>query len=68
MKRTNKLIQSLSKTNINVHFVCIRDITCNEDGCVLLNKDGYPLFSDKTHISIWGRDAIASKIIERIGL
>ncbi len=68
MAKTNELLKKLSENNRNIHFVSLRDITCNKDGCILLNKDGYPLFSDRTHISIWGRDLIASKILERIGL
>ena len=58
----------LSKDRENLHFIKMRDITCNKNGCKLFDKNNHPIFSDIGHLSIWGRDIVAPILLNRIGI
>ena len=52
----------------NIHYIKIRNITCDNNVCKLFDKNNYPLYSDEGHLSIWGRDLIAPILLDRIGV
>ena len=66
ISKINMLIKQTSKERDNLHFIKIRDITCDKSGCNLFDKNGFPIFSDDAHLSIWGRDIVAPIILERV--
>ena len=67
-KKVNLQIEQITNERKNLHFIKIRDITCDTNGCKLFDKNSNPLFSDKDHLSIWGRDIVAPVILERMGI
>ena len=68
ISKINSLIEQTSNERNNLHFIKIRDITCDQSGCKLFDKNGYPIFSDNAHLSIWGRDIVAPAILERMNI
>ena len=67
-KKVNLLIEQIANERKNLHFIKIRNITCDTNGCKLFDKNSNPMFSDKDHLSIWGRDIVAPVILERMGI
>lgn len=66
--KVNELMAQVSKDRDNLHFIKMRDITCNKNGCKLFDKNNHPIFSDIGHLSIWGRDIVAPILLNRIGI
>ena len=67
-QKVNDLMDQVSKERDNLHFIKMRDITCDQNGCKLFDKNNRPIFSDTGHLSIWGRNLIAPILLERIGV
>ena len=62
----NKVIEQATNGHNNLHYIKMRDITCDQNGCKLFDNNNYPIFSDNNHLPIWGRDLIAPVILERL--
>ena len=67
-QKVNLVIQNVTKERDNIHYIKMRDISCDHNGCKLMDKNNYPIFSDTIHLSIWGRDIVTPIILKRIGI
>ncbi|WPA90681.1 acyltransferase family protein [Providencia zhijiangensis] len=53
-------------TSEGIKFVNPFDVLCNDNKCYMLSEKGEPLYSDATHLSIYGANDVWNKIYESI--
>jgi len=62
----NDVLQRYAKENEGVYFINPYDVLCNEATCRNLDDNGYPLYSDSTHLSKVGSDYFMSLIRDQV--
>ncbi|CAM3700847.1 putative acetyltransferase [Xenorhabdus thuongxuanensis] len=64
--KINDDIRHLESMFNNVTFIDPNDILCKNGKCLLLDKKNHPIYSDNSHLSIYGSDIVVKYIIDKI--
>ncbi|MGE1858584.1 SGNH hydrolase domain-containing protein [Proteus mirabilis] len=62
----NDELKKLETLYNNVTIIDPNDVLCKENECILLDKDGEPIYSDSSHLSIFGANIVVEYILKKI--
>ena len=62
----NELLKNWSEKHTNVFFIDPNDFLCESEKCLILDYDSQPIYSDKTHLSVYGTNIIGPRIFDFI--
>ena len=62
----NELLKKWSEKHTNVFFIDPNDFLCESEKCLILDSDSQPIYSDKTHLSVYGTNIIGPRIFDFI--
>lgn len=61
----NEKIKNISNL-LGITYIDPNNYLCNESGCVVIDNNGNPIYSDKLHFSIYGAEYIGNDILSII--
>ncbi|MDC9598311.1 acyltransferase family protein [Xenorhabdus anantnagensis] len=62
----NEDIKKIESSFNNVTFIDPNDALCKNGRCLLLNKNSDPIYSDNSHLSIYGSNIVVKYIMDKI--
>ncbi|HCR4033384.1 TPA: hypothetical protein OOF45_003424, partial [Morganella morganii] len=61
----NLALKNKLEANPNVIFIDPYDALCQNNKCRLIDDDGYPIYSDDAHLSIYGAELVGNKLLNK---
>lgn len=61
----NLVLKNTLEANPNVIFIDPYDALCQNNKCRLIDDNGYPIYSDDAHLSIYGAELVGNKLLNK---
>lgn len=61
----NLALKNKLEANPNVIFIDPYDALCQNNKCRLIDDNGYPIYSDDAHLSIYGAELVGNKLLNK---
>lgn len=64
--QVNEILKYWSKQHRNVFFIDPNEFLCERAECITLTEQRLPIYSDRTHLSVYGAEIVAPEILKII--